>query len=57
MDAEPGLVATLNVAGLAMAPLNAATPTPMDYDEEDAGARRARRLAAWTPANLHEARP
>ena len=55
MDAAPGLVATLNVAGLAMAPLDAATPTPMDYDDEDAGVRRARRLVAWTPATLVEA--
>lgn len=29
-----------------------APPTKMDYDREDAAARRARRARAWTPATL-----
>jgi hypothetical protein len=54
LETDRGLLATFNVAGLKMEPLDAATPAPVDYDGEDADARRARRLAAWTPVTIAE---
>ena len=54
LETEQGLLATFNVAGLAMAPLASTTPTPVDYEGEAAAARRERRLAAWTPATVAE---
>jgi hypothetical protein len=54
METDHGLVATFNVAGLKMAPLDAAMPTPIDYDGEDAVGRHARRLGAWTPVTISE---
>jgi hypothetical protein len=57
LETDHGLLATVNVAGLAMAPLDAATPAPVDYDGESAAARRERRLAAWTPVTIAEISP
>jgi hypothetical protein len=39
----------INVHALAPAPSGLPAPTPMSYEGEDAGARRDRRLARWTP--------
>lgn len=44
-------VVNLNVFGATAAEFTSA-PTRMDYDAEDAAARRARRAKAWTPARL-----
>jgi hypothetical protein len=55
LETESRLLATINVAGLRMAPLCDAVPMPADYEHEDGAARRARRLARWTPAVLSEA--
>jgi hypothetical protein len=54
LEVEGGTRATINVAGLAMAPLNEAAPVAVDYDREDGLSRRDRRLAAWTPAEILE---
>jgi hypothetical protein len=54
LETDHGLLATFNVAGLKMAPLDAAIPQPVDYGGEEASARRARRQAAWTPATIAE---
>lgn len=55
IEDEGRLFATVNVAGLAMAPLNARLPEPADYGGEDPAVRRARRLKLWTPLTLKEA--
>ena len=57
LETGQGLLATLNVAGLAMAPLDATPPTPVDYGGESEDARRTRRLAAWTPITIAETSP
>jgi hypothetical protein len=57
IEAEGRRLATLNVAGMAMAPLNARTPEPADYGAETPQARLARRLRLWTPAALMEGGP
>lgn len=54
IEAEGRRLATLNVAGLAMSPLDARTPEPADYSAESARERLARRLAVWTPLTLEE---
>jgi hypothetical protein len=48
------LRATLNVAGMDVAPLAARDAEPVSYDGESAEARRARRLARWTPTHIVE---
>jgi hypothetical protein len=54
LEAEGETRATINVAGLKMAPLFDATPVAVDYDQEDAASRHERRLAGWTPAEIME---
>ena len=54
IEAEGQRLATLNVAGLAMAPLNARTPEPAEYGDETPAARLARRVRLWTPVEVVE---
>jgi hypothetical protein len=53
-ETDEGWRATINVAGLAMTPLNAVEAEPVDYGSEDAAARIARRANGWTPAVIVE---
>ena len=54
IEAEGQRLATLNVAGLAMAPLNDRTPEPAEYGDETPAARLARRVRLWTPVEVVE---
>ena len=52
IEGPAGRVATLNVVGALVAGLSALAPTPIVYDAETAEAKRARRLAVWTPTRI-----
>jgi hypothetical protein len=47
-----GAWATLNLNTLDAATSFTATPTPIDYEEETATARRTRRRTVWTPTTI-----
>jgi hypothetical protein len=49
-------LATVNVVGLQIAPLAEKAAEPVHYEDEDAEARRTRRLAVWMPAIVQEGR-
>ena len=55
LEAEGRALATVNVAGLAMAPLDGNAPAPIDYDAEGGASRLQRRLGGWTPVLVSEA--
>ncbi|MES2343913.1 MAG: aldehyde-activating protein [Pseudomonadota bacterium] len=58
LAADDGLaVATLNVAGVALAGFEGRTPDPISYDDETDAAKLARRQARWTPTVLVETSP
>jgi hypothetical protein len=52
LDAGGAHLATINAAGLDLAPFRGREPTPVDYSAEGFEERMRRRLAAWMPAEL-----
>ncbi|MBL8550695.1 MAG: hypothetical protein JNJ73_11995 [Hyphomonadaceae bacterium] len=52
IDTREGKRATLNIVGMAVAELITLAPSPVSYEAEGAEAKRARRLANWTPTEI-----
>jgi hypothetical protein len=52
IDTREGKLATLNVAGMGIEELLTSEAAPVSYDDESADAKRARRLANWTPTEI-----
>ncbi len=53
-ETSNGLRSVVNVAGALLKELAEKTATPMDFDDEDAETRNARRAKNWTPAQIEE---
>ncbi|MGA8707434.1 MAG: hypothetical protein WB646_10645 [Steroidobacteraceae bacterium] len=51
-DVDGARFGLLNIRALLLLPPDLARPVPMDYDDESAPARIARRAARWTPLSL-----
>ena len=52
IESPAGRVATLNVVGAGIGVLAAGEAQAISYNEETPAAKRARRLAKWTPATI-----
>ncbi|RAK61153.1 aldehyde-activating protein [Phenylobacterium hankyongense] len=57
VDGETGLLAVLNVTGVALPGFEGRTPEPMTYDDETPDQKLARRKARWMPAVFVETQP